>query len=249
MSACTNHGKTTSAKRNSELKSTFTERDRRTLRRIVSKNQRTTAAHVRGQQNWIFILKTLFPQKLSDVSFTNATSTVGLQLLNLWLLKVMPRWCHDIKPGHQTTGNAWYGQMSRPSRCSPHQEEFTFGEQPRSLQSGMPSSNNETRGKFRDCLGSNIVVEYSIIPIITIRGQITAREYVDRLSNQVHPMIQTLFPSEERCSFPRWHCLHSHSWNCSVMVWRTWRRTSTSSLASTITTFEHHWTTLVSFGD
>jgi transposase len=40
MSACTNHGKTTSTKRNSGRKSTLTERDRRTLRRIVSKNHR-----------------------------------------------------------------------------------------------------------------------------------------------------------------------------------------------------------------
>jgi hypothetical protein len=30
-------------------------------------------------------------------------------------------------------------------------------------------------------------------PIITLHGRITAREYVDRLGNQVHPMIQTLF--------------------------------------------------------
>jgi transposase len=83
MSAYTNHGKTTSAKRNSGRKSTLTERDRRTFRRTVSKNQRTTAAQVTGQQNWIFILKTLFQQKLTDVSFANPTSAVGLQLLDL----------------------------------------------------------------------------------------------------------------------------------------------------------------------
>jgi hypothetical protein len=51
MSAYTNHGKTTSAKRNSVQKSTLTERDRRILRRIVSKNHRTTAAQMTGQQN------------------------------------------------------------------------------------------------------------------------------------------------------------------------------------------------------
>jgi transposase len=44
MSAHTNHGKTTSAKRNSERKSKLTEEDRRALRRIVSKNHRITAA-------------------------------------------------------------------------------------------------------------------------------------------------------------------------------------------------------------
>jgi hypothetical protein len=46
MLAYTNDGKTTSAKRNSGRKSTLTERDRRTLRRIFSKNYTNTAAHV-----------------------------------------------------------------------------------------------------------------------------------------------------------------------------------------------------------
>jgi hypothetical protein len=90
----------------------------------------------RWQQNWIFILKTLFPQKLSDVSLTNPTSTVGLQLLDLWLLKVMLRYINEgittIKPGHQITGNAcvvWSDESS--SRCSLHQEKFMIGEHPR----------------------------------------------------------------------------------------------------------------------
>jgi hypothetical protein len=43
------------------------------------------------------------------VSYRNPTSTVGLQLLNLLLLKVMLRCVNDgvtiIKPGHQATGN------------------------------------------------------------------------------------------------------------------------------------------------
>jgi predicted transcriptional regulator len=51
MSVYTNHGKTSSEKRNSWQKSSLTERDRRTVRRIVSKNHTTTAAQVTGQQN------------------------------------------------------------------------------------------------------------------------------------------------------------------------------------------------------
>jgi hypothetical protein len=39
------------------------------------------------------------------------------------------------------------------------------------------------------------VVQYSVSPIITLHGRITAREYVDRLGYQVHPMIQMLFPN------------------------------------------------------
>jgi predicted transcriptional regulator len=42
MSADTNHGKTTPAKRNSARKSTLTERDHRTLRRIFSKKHCNT---------------------------------------------------------------------------------------------------------------------------------------------------------------------------------------------------------------
>jgi hypothetical protein len=42
-------------------------------------------------------------------------------------------------------------------------------------------------------LGSNIVVQHSVGPIITLHDRITAREHVDRLGNEVHPMIQTLF--------------------------------------------------------
>jgi hypothetical protein len=37
------------------------------------------------------------------------------------------------------------------------------------------------------------MVRYSVEPIITFDGRITEREYMERLSNQVHPMIQTLF--------------------------------------------------------
>jgi hypothetical protein len=69
-----------------------------------------------------------------------------------------------------------------------------------SLQTGVPGSNSETRGRFCDGLGSNIVVEYSVGPIITLHGQNTEREYVDRLGNQVHPIIQTLFPNSDTVS-------------------------------------------------
>jgi hypothetical protein len=43
------------------------------------------------------------------------------------------------------------------------------------LQSALHGSNSETQGQFYDGLGSNIVVQYSVGPIITLHGQITAR--------------------------------------------------------------------------
>jgi hypothetical protein len=61
----------------------------------------------------------------------------------------------------------------------------------------MPGSRSETLGRFCGVLGSNIVVQYSVAPIITLHGRITAREYVDTLGNQVHPMNHTLFPNND----------------------------------------------------
>ncbi|PNF41537.1 hypothetical protein B7P43_G12318 [Cryptotermes secundus] len=69
-----------------------------------------------------------------------------------------------------------------------------------SLQSGRPSTNSETRGRFCGGLGSNIVIQYSVGPIMILHGQIAAREYLDRLGNQVHPMIQTSFPQKDAVS-------------------------------------------------
>jgi hypothetical protein len=61
----------------------------------------------------------------------------------------------------------------------------------------MPGSNSETRERFCDGLGSNIMVQYSLSPIIILHDRITVRDYVNRLGNQVHPMIQTLFPNKD----------------------------------------------------
>jgi hypothetical protein len=38
---------------------------------------------------------------------------------------------------------------------------------------------------------------YSVGPIFGLRGRITASEYVDSLGNQVHLMLQTLFPNND----------------------------------------------------
>jgi hypothetical protein len=83
--------------------------------------------------------------------------------------------------------------MSRPSRCSLHQEEFIFREHPRKPTIRNAWIQEWNTGRFCDGLGSNIVVHYSVDPI-------TAREYVERLGNQVHPMIQTLFPNNNGVS-------------------------------------------------
>jgi hypothetical protein len=61
----------------------------------------------------------------------------------------------------------------------------------------MPGSNSETQGRFCDGLGSYIMVQYPVHSIITLHGRITAREYMDRSGNQVHPMIQTFISNKD----------------------------------------------------
>ena len=79
--AYTNHGKTPSARRNSGQKPKLSAREHCTMKRIVSKNHRTTAAKVAAEPN--IHLGRPFPQKQSDKSFTNPTTSAELQLLNL----------------------------------------------------------------------------------------------------------------------------------------------------------------------
>jgi hypothetical protein len=85
---------------------------------LLWKSHTTTAEQVTVEMN--IHLEHPVSIKPVDVSSTNPTSTVGLQLLNLRLLKVMQLKCVNdgvtiIKPGYQTTGNGrviWSGESS-----------------------------------------------------------------------------------------------------------------------------------------
>jgi hypothetical protein len=130
ISAYTNCGKT-SAKRNSERKSTLTERDLRALRRIVSKNHRATAAQVKAELNNHFAdpVSTKTVRRELHKSNIHGRVAIAKPLMTESNAQMRKPWSHD----HKTwTSDKWkrglYGQMSRPSRCSLHQEEFTFRE-------------------------------------------------------------------------------------------------------------------------
>jgi hypothetical protein len=92
--------------------------------------------------------------------------------------KIMLRCIKDgvttIKLGHQTTGYASYGQMRRVILHA----VLYIGRSLRleiiqgTLQSWMPSSNNETRERF--CDGWAAISWYFVGPITTLYGRITA---------------------------------------------------------------------------
>ena len=83
MTAYTNHGKTSSAKRHSGRKSQLSEVDHRTLKRNVSKNPVTAAAKVTAEIRIYLEGPVFIKNKKSDESFPNPTSTAELQLLDL----------------------------------------------------------------------------------------------------------------------------------------------------------------------
>jgi len=81
MTVYTNHGKTSSAKRNSGQKLKLSERILCILKRIVTKDHRTTAANMRVE---LFVhLEDPVSTQAVDESFTNLTLMVDLQLLDI----------------------------------------------------------------------------------------------------------------------------------------------------------------------
>jgi hypothetical protein len=85
---------------------------------------------------------------------------------------------------------------------------------------------------------------YSIllVPLISLMAELLQDitwGWTDRAIKRI--LWSRYFLPKKSCSFPRRQFPHSHSWNSSVVVWKAWRSTSTSSLISTINQI---WTSL-----
>jgi hypothetical protein len=174
---------------------------------------------------------------MCDLSFINPTSTAGLQLLCPWLLKVVIRWVNDgvttVKPGHKTTGNACMAGWVVLDAVLYIRRSWGLQNITRNA---WFQQRNTTQSRFCDGLDSDIVVSVGLI--LTLRGPVTAREYVDNLGNQVHPMAQALLPNNGALFQDNYGPIHTAG--SVVVIWRAWKWTSASSLASTINIFEHH---------
>jgi hypothetical protein len=128
MTAYTNHRKTLSATRISGRKPKLIERDRRTLKRIVSKNDRTTAAKVTPELN----IHPADPvRREPHKTNIHSRNTMAKPLITENNAKRRKGWCDD----HKTwTSNDWMYVIwsdESSSRCSQHTAGFMFGERPR----------------------------------------------------------------------------------------------------------------------
>jgi transposase len=105
ISAYTNHGKRTSAKRNIGRKSKLTKRDRHILRRIVSRNHIPTAAHVIAELN-IYLedpVSTKTVRRELHKSNIYGRAAIAKPLITVSNAQIRRRWRHDHKTW--TSGN------------------------------------------------------------------------------------------------------------------------------------------------
>jgi hypothetical protein len=104
MLAYTNQRKTTSVKGNSGRKSALAERDRHTLRRIILKNHRITAAQVTAELN--IHLEEPVPTKTVQPklhrSNIHVKTVIVKPLISESNAQMHKQWCRN----HRTTGNA-----------------------------------------------------------------------------------------------------------------------------------------------
>jgi hypothetical protein len=148
-------------------------------------------------------------------------AAIAKPLITESIAQMHKQWCHNHKPRHNTTGNArliWSDELS--FTLFPTSGKVYIWRTPKEAYNPeylVPTAKWGGGGSFCVGLGSNIMVQYSAGPIITLQGRITAKEYVDKLGNQVHPMIQTLFSNNDAV-FQDIYAPILHSWNCSVMV-------------------------------
>jgi hypothetical protein len=109
------------------------------------------------------------------VNLTNPTSMVRLQLLNLWLLEVMFTCVNDgittIKHGHQTTGKSRViSFMLLPTSGRVH--VWRTPKEAYNLECLVPT----IKWGGGSVMIWEAILWYSVSPIITLHGQITARE-------------------------------------------------------------------------
>jgi hypothetical protein len=189
--AYVNHGKTSSSKRNSGRKPNLSERNCRTSKRTVSRNRKLPEQ--RWQQNSVFILKTPIPQKKVRRDIHKPTIHGKAAIAKPLITENNSKWRKRCCDDHKTwTSDDWkYVIWSDESSFTlyPTSDRIYVWRTPKETYKPewlVPTVKHE---------GGSVMIWAAVrwYPIIT--GRIIAPDYVDILGNQVHAMVQMLFPN------------------------------------------------------
>jgi hypothetical protein len=133
MMAYINHGKTSSAKRNSGRKPKLSERVRRELKSIEYKNHRTAAS----SRTRISILEAPLSTRTVRGEFyksnVHGKAAITKPLITENDAKRRKGWCDDHKTWTSDDRKYVIWSDDRPSCCSKHQAGFMFANRPRKL--------------------------------------------------------------------------------------------------------------------
>lgn len=194
-------GKTSSAKHDSGRKTLLSDRDRRTLRRIVAAKKKTTASKVaaelnHGLQNPVSVRTVRRELHKQNI---HGRAAITKPLVSPVNAKRRVKWCNDHK--------IWTSDQWKHVIWS---DESAFTLFPTTGRVYVWRTPREAYNP--DCLvpsvkhgGGSIMVWgavswFSVCPIVTLQGRITSREYENILADKVLPMSQTLFPGND-CIF------------------------------------------------
>jgi hypothetical protein len=189
MTAFTIHVDTSSAKKESSRKPKPSERDCRTLKSIVSKNHRPTAANVTAEL--IFNLKTLFHKTVRlylHKSNFHGRAVIAKHLVTENRAQRRKGWCdgHKIR-----TSDDWKYIIGSyvALHVIPNIRPVYIWRTPKEI------FNPECLIPTVKHWGGTVIILaaisfYSAGPIITLHGRITASDYVDISRYHLHPKIQ-----------------------------------------------------------
>lgn len=195
MTAYEKHGKTSSSKQNSGRKSILSERDRRTLTRIVRSDHKTTAAKVTAELNdhLEHPVSTKTVRRELHKSGFHGRAAIRKPLLSTTNVAKRLEWCKI----HQK----WSMEQWKNVIFSDESSFTLFPTTGRVYVWRQPKEAYEP-----DCLlptvkhgGGSVMIWGAISwksggPIVSLHGRINSQDYLGILADQVHPMVSVLFP-------------------------------------------------------
>ena len=195
LTAYRQHGNTTSAKENSGRKTKLSNRDRRVLKRIVTRKHKTTLSQITAEMNNHLqdpVSTKTIQRELHSVNIHGRVA-IPKPLVTPRNAVTRRRWCQEHKN--------WTQQQWEHVIWSDESSFTLFQTTGRVYVWRTPAEAFDI-----DCLvptvkhgvGSVMVLGAiswnGVDPLVVLRGRINAEKYCTILGDHLHPMVQTLFP-------------------------------------------------------